>query len=72
MAENTHDALAEAIAAIRQGDRDRGRELIPSVLADDPRNETAWTWACDVAEATEERIRCLNTTQAVAPCWCSR
>ena len=59
MVENVRDAVAEAIAAIRQGDKDRGRELILAVLEEDPRNETAWSWACDVAEATEERIQCL-------------
>ena len=67
MVENTHDALAEAIAAIRQGDRDRGRELILAVLEADPRNETAWSWACDVAETTEERIHCLKQILALNP-----
>ncbi len=72
MVERVDGALAEAIAAIRGGDKETGRELNLDVLEDDPRNETAWTWACDVAETTEERIHCLNITQAVAVRWCSR
>lgn len=72
MVERVGGALAAAIAAIRAGDRDKGRDLILDVLDDDLRNETAWTWACDVAETTEERIHCLNITQAVAVRWCSR
>lgn len=67
MVERVHGALGEAIAAIRAGDKETGRELILAVLADDPRNETAWTWACDVAETTEERIHCLRQVLSINP-----
>ncbi len=67
MVERVDGALAEAIAAIRAGDKETGRELILDVLEDDPRNETAWTWACDVAETTEERIHCLRQVLSINP-----
>lgn len=67
MVESVGAALAEAIAAIRAGDKETGRELILDVLEDDPRNETAWTWACDVAETTEEVIHCLGQILSVNP-----
>ncbi len=59
--------LAVAIAAIRVGDEDIGRQLILEVLAEDPDNEAAWTWACDVAETTEERIHCLRQIVSINP-----
>ncbi|NIN69934.1 MAG: hypothetical protein GTO63_35675 [Anaerolineae bacterium] len=59
--------LAVAIAAIRAGDKDIGRQLILEVLAEDPDNEAAWSWACDVAETTEERIHCLRQIVSINP-----
>lgn len=67
MVESVGGVLAEAIAAIRAGDKETGRELILDVLEDDPRNETAWTWACDVAETTEEQIHCLRQVLSINP-----
>lgn len=56
MVGNTSDGLAQAVATVPQGDKDGGSKRILAVLAEEPRNETAWIWACDVAQATEGRI----------------
>jgi hypothetical protein len=60
---NPHDereTLAEAIAAIRQGNRTEGRRLIISLLKENPDSELAWSWACEVADSPEERVHCLQ------------
>jgi hypothetical protein len=61
------ERLALAIAAIRQKDRARARELIYAVLDKNPRNATAWSWACEVATTKDERIRCLKQILAINP-----
>ena len=58
--QNERQRLALAAAAIRQGDRARARELVYAVLDEDPRNATAWSWACEVATTRDERIHCLK------------
>ena len=61
------ERLALAIAAIRQKDRARARELIYAVLDKNPHNTTAWSWACEVATTRDERIRCLKQILAINP-----
>ena len=59
--------LSEAIAAARRGDRARARELIYVILDDDPRNLTAWSWACEIASNCEERVYCLKKILEIDP-----
>jgi hypothetical protein len=56
-----------AIAAIRKGDRIKGRELLYAILADEPRNLTAWSWACEIASNHEERVYCLQKMLEIDP-----
>lgn len=59
--------LIHAISVIRRGERVRARALLHSLLADDPRNLTAWLWACEVAPTREERINCLRHILTLDP-----
>lgn len=61
------ERLAAAIAALRQGNKTEARRLIMSVLKDNPRDETAWSWACEVAATPEERVHCLKQILAINP-----
>lgn len=67
MGQNERERLALAIAAIRQGNQTRGRELIYAVLDENPGNATAWSWACEVATTRDERIHCLKQILAINP-----
>lgn len=59
--------LSVAIAAIRRGDRVRARDLIYAILEDEPRNLTAWSWACEIATTHEERVYCLKKILEIDP-----
>jgi hypothetical protein len=61
------DKLSVAIAAVREGDRIRARELVYAILADDPRNLAAWSWACEIAATHEERVYCLKKMLEIDP-----
>ncbi len=65
--QNEQERLAAAIAALRQGNKDKARRLIVSVLRDNPNDETAWSWACEVAATPEERVHCLQQILAINP-----
>jgi hypothetical protein len=66
-AKHEHERLAAAITAVRHGNKTDARRLIISVLKDDPHNELAWSWACEVAATPEERIHCLQQILAINP-----
>lgn len=61
------DRLSVAIAAIREGDRIRARELVYAILEDEPCNLTAWSWACEIASTHEERVYCLKKILEIDP-----
>lgn len=67
MEPNGDQRLALAALAFRQGDRDGAREIVHTVLKDDPRNVDAWIWACEIATTREERILCLRRVLALEP-----
>jgi hypothetical protein len=61
------DRLSVAIAAIREGDRIRARDLVYAILEDEPRNLNAWSWACEIASTHEERVYCLKKILEIDP-----
>ncbi|MGD1991943.1 MAG: hypothetical protein PVI59_02010 [Anaerolineae bacterium] len=67
MKSSSDKRLALAALALRQGDRDGAREIVHTVLKDEPRNVDAWIWACEIAVTREERILCLKRVLALDP-----
>ncbi len=59
--------LAEGIAAIRAGDRARGRELLLAVVAADERVEPAWLWLAAAVEDPADRLTALENALALNP-----
>jgi tetratricopeptide (TPR) repeat protein len=59
--------LNEAIEAIRQGQRQRARDLLTRLLRTNQNNPTYWLWMSAVVETTKERIFCLQTVLQFEP-----
>lgn len=59
--------LANAVAALKEGKRDRARELILAVLDDDPRDLQAWVWAVEVAANDREKRTILKRILELDP-----
>src|SRR5512134_2878002 len=66
MADN--DALfQEAIEAVREGNKNRARELLTGLLKTDQNNATYWVWMSSTVDTTKERIYCLQTALKLDP-----
>jgi len=64
----TEDYLQQAIAAIKSGDKATGKRLlIDEVLKTNPRNENAWLWMTQVADADEDRLNYLRNALKINP-----
>ncbi len=59
--------LNEAIEAIRQGQRQRARDLLTRLLRTDQNNPNYWLWMSAVVDTTKERIFCLQTVLQSEP-----
>jgi tetratricopeptide (TPR) repeat protein len=59
--------LNEAIEAIRQGQRQRARDLLTRLLRTDQNNPTYWLWMSAVVDTLKERIFCLQTVLQFEP-----
>ncbi len=59
--------LAAVIAAYQQGDRIKARQLVYEILKKEPRNASAWAWACELAETRDEKIHCLEEILLINP-----
>lgn len=57
----------DAIAAIRSGDKERGRSLLAQVLRLNPYNEQAWLWMAAVVATPERQRECLERVLAINP-----
>lgn len=62
------DYLKQAIEAIKAGDKATGKRLlIDEVLRTNPRNEHAWLWMTQVADADEDRLNYLRHVLKINP-----
>jgi tetratricopeptide (TPR) repeat protein len=59
--------LQEAIEAIRQGQRSRGRDLLTRLLRGDQNNAQYWLWMSTVVDTVNERVYCLQTVLKLDP-----
>ena len=64
----SEDYLKQAIEAIKAGDKATGKRLlIDEVIKTNPRNEQAWLWMTQVADADEDRINYLRHVLKINP-----
>jgi tetratricopeptide (TPR) repeat protein len=59
--------LKDGIAAIKQGDRTRGRELLLQVVAADERSEPAWLWLSAAMDDPKDKLVALENALAINP-----
>ena len=60
-------SLDLAIAAIRSGRKEEGRQLLNLLIQQNPNNEMAWLWMSSVVTSDEQRARCLYHVLAINP-----
>jgi hypothetical protein len=59
--------LREAVTAIKQGDKETGRDLLMRIIEEDDMHEQAWLWLSAAVEDREERIICLENVLTINP-----
>lgn len=67
MERSVDDLLREGIAAAKAGQRERARDLLTRVVAQDERNALAWLWLSGVVESLEDREICVENVLAIEP-----
>ena len=72
LARSKHDPgqsekLSQGIAAIKEGRKKEGRDLLLAVLEADERNEQAWLWMSGAVETDQERRECLAKVLELDP-----
>ncbi|MCC7360872.1 MAG: hypothetical protein IT317_15425 [Anaerolineales bacterium] len=66
-AEERQRQLNEGIAAVRQGDRARGRELLLRVVEADERSEPGWLWLAAALDDPSDQLTALENVLALNP-----
>jgi len=57
----------QGIAAVKVGDREKGRALLLQVIEADERIEQAWLWLSSAVDTDEDRRICLENVLAINP-----
>jgi hypothetical protein len=60
-------SLELAIAAIKAGRKQEGRQLLNLLIQQDPNSEMAWLWMSSVVDTDEQRARCLYHVLSINP-----
>ncbi len=62
------DVLFEdAVDALRQGERARGKEILTGLLTADQNNPNYWVWMSAAVDTAKERVYCLETALKLDP-----
>lgn len=61
------DTIKEAVAAIKAGDKQTGRQLLTEIIHSEPNNELAWLWMTKVVANQQQQIDCLNKVLEINP-----
>lgn len=67
MSEELHTMLQDAIEALRQGERQRARDLLTRLLKNDQNNPEVWVWLSAAVDTPKERLYCLQTALKLDP-----
>ncbi|MEJ5222974.1 MAG: tetratricopeptide repeat protein [Anaerolineales bacterium] len=67
MSEETQTMLQDAVEALRQGERQRARDLLTRLLKEDQNNPDVWVWLSTAVETPKERLYCLQTAIKLDP-----
>lgn len=67
MSEETQIMLQDAVEALRQGERQRARDLLTRLLKEDQNNPDVWGWLSTAVETPKERLYCLQTAIKLDP-----
>src|SRR5512138_1897335 len=66
--EEAVDTLFEdAVDALRQGERARGKDILTRLLKADQNNPNYWIWMSAAVDSAKERIYCLETALKLDP-----
>src|SRR5512135_1783714 len=57
----------DAVDALRQGERARGKEILTRLLKADQNNPNYWIWMSAAVDTAKERIYCLETALKLDP-----
>lgn len=61
------EVFQEAVEALREGNKNKARELLTGLLKTDQNNATYWVWMSATVDSTKERIYCLQTAFKLDP-----
>lgn len=59
--------LEQAVAFIREGEREKAKSLLIEILKQDPRNETAWLSLAECVTEAEQKRYCLEKVLQINP-----
>lgn len=59
--------VQQAIAAIKDGQRDAARRLLAQAIEEDARDVNAWLWLTEVVDSDQERLECLQQVLELDP-----
>src|SRR5512140_601570 len=57
----------DAVDALRQGERARGKDILTRLLKADQNNPNYWIWMSAAVDTAKERIYCLETALKLDP-----
>ncbi len=67
MTEEIQTMLQDAVEALRQGERQRARDLLTRLLKNDQTNPDVWVWLSAAVDTPKERLYCLQTALKLDP-----
>jgi len=63
----TNDIFQQAVAAIKSGEKERGRQLLVEVLEQEEDNENAWLWMTRCVADRDVKRECFERVLAINP-----
>ena len=60
------DQLRDAIAAIKAGDKGKGKRLLSIVIQAEPQNAEAWSLLAEVLDDPQQIVFCRQRAQSIA------